>query len=503
MKSSTAPKNGKQNIEERKALVFRQRLCIGAVIGVVALYLIVSLYFMFHFEPKSYINGINVSGMSLAGAKEKLRDVAPGYVLSVRGPEDDVVTIDSAALRLEVTDAPDAEKCLHRQNPLAWIAGLFGTKEYQIDLVASYDENVLGTWMDNLDMLDEDQMQAPEDAVLTCDDRGYYVIVPEVPGTTVRTEEARAAIREAIRATRPDVNLRDYMVTPQVRETDPNLVTRRDEWNALLEAAGLTYRIAEDEEVLTGPVISSLLVDDGEHVSVSEEKTLELMSVWRDRHDTYKASFPFTTTYGTTINVEPYGDYGYELNEAGTCEDIISRIGARDNGTYDVLYYHEPLFNTNHGLDGTYVEVNIDDQHLWVYKNGKVVCDTDVVTGLPIYESITYHGCYAIKSKEREVVLGSLDLQGYESPVSYWIPFNGGEGLHDAPWREYFGGKIWLTNGSHGCVNVPDWCMDDVYNNVQVGEAVVVYGRQYDPKVYEPETKTVDEDYYYDVYYGE
>jgi hypothetical protein len=45
--------------------------------------------------------------------------------------------------------------------------------------------------------------------------------------------------------------------------------------------------------------------------------------------------------------------------------------------------------------------------------------------------------------------------------------------------------------------------MDDVYNNVQVGEAVVVYGRQYDPKVYEPETKTVDEDYYYDVYYGE
>ena len=198
MKSSTAPKNGKQNIEERKALVFRQRLCIGAVIGVVALYLIVSLYFVFHFEPKSYINGINVSGMSVAGAKEKLRDVAPGYVLSVRGPEDDVVTIDSAALRLEVTDAPDAEKCLHRQNPLAWIAGLFGTKEYQIDLVASYDENVLGTWMDNLDMLDEDQRQAPEDAVLTCDDRGYYVIVPEVPGTTVRTEEARAAIREAI-----------------------------------------------------------------------------------------------------------------------------------------------------------------------------------------------------------------------------------------------------------------------------------------------------------------
>ena len=46
---------------------------------------------------------------------EKLRDVAPGYVLSVRGPEDDVVTIDSAALRLEVTDAPDAEKCLRRQ----------------------------------------------------------------------------------------------------------------------------------------------------------------------------------------------------------------------------------------------------------------------------------------------------------------------------------------------------------------------------------------------------
>ena len=90
MKRSTARKAGKQNIAERKAVVFKQRLMIGAVIALIALYLIVALYYAFHFEPRSVVNGIDVSGLSLKAAKEKLKAVADTYTLRIEGPGDAV-----------------------------------------------------------------------------------------------------------------------------------------------------------------------------------------------------------------------------------------------------------------------------------------------------------------------------------------------------------------------------------------------------------------------------
>ncbi|MDO5702091.1 MAG: L,D-transpeptidase [Lachnospiraceae bacterium] len=482
--------------------MLRQRIIIGSAAGIAALYLIVTLYYAFHFEPHTRVNGIDVSGMTQKAAEEKLTEYADTYSLTVVGPDNSTASVDGSSIGFRVVDASNAGECLSRQFPLAWISGIFKEKSYQIDLTADFDEAALTSWMDRLPMLSEDSMTAPADAYLTTDADGRCTIVPEVTGTTVETEEARDLIRQTVRNAHYEADLHSAMITPKVYADDENLETRCSEWNSFTDAAGLTYRIAGKEEVFTGPVISSLLTDDGEHVTLSREKIADMMSAWRDKYDTYKMSFPFTTNYGNVVNIQPYGDYGFELNEDGTCDDIIEKISSGDSGSYEVLYYHRPLFDDNYGLGGTYVEVNIDDQHLWVYKNGKVVVDTDVVTGKPIYGSITYHGCYAIKSKQREVVLGTLDLQGYESPVSYWVPFNEGEGLHDAPWREYFGGRIWLTNGSHGCVNIPSWCMDDVYNNVQEGEAVVVYGRNYDPGVYEQGYNEVNEDYYYDVYYN-
>ncbi len=35
-------------------------------------------------------------------------------------------------------------------------------------------------------------------------------------------------------------------------------------------------------------------------------------------------------------------------------------------------------------LGSTYIEVSKPAQHMWVYKNGKVIISTDVVTGKPV-----------------------------------------------------------------------------------------------------------------------
>ena len=42
-----------------------------------------------------------------------------------------------------------------------------------------------------------------------------------------------------------------------------------------------------------------------------------------------------------------------------------------------------------------------------------------------------------------------------------------GAGLHDASWRSSFGGSIYKTNGSHGCVNMPYSVAKAIYENIE------------------------------------
>ena len=100
---------------------------------------------------------------------------------------------------------------------------------------------------------------------------------------------------------------------------------------------------------------------------------------------------------------------------------------------------------------------------------------TPVVTGLPENGRDTFKGCYSIKYKEEHATLGTLDTQGYASAVDFWMPFNEGEGLHDAPWRTDFGGDIYQSDGSHGCVNIPKEVMGTLFAAAFEGEPVVVY----------------------------
>ena len=60
--------------------------------------------------------------------------------------------------------------------------------------------------------------------------------------------------------------------------------------------------------------------------------------------------------------------------------------------------------------------------------------------------------------------------------VDYWMPFTrGGCGLHDANWRSRFGGEIYKTNGSHGCVNLPHDKAEELFNMISIGTVVIVH----------------------------
>ena len=121
---------------------------------------------------------------------------------------------------------------------------------------------------------------------------------------------------------------------------------------------------------------------------------------------------------------------------------------------------------------GTYIEISIVQQHMWFYENGKLIVDTDVVTGNDDGAHNTTTGSYAIQSHNQGVTLVGDD---YETYVEYWMGFNGGIGIHDAQWRSSFGGSIYEYNGSHGCVNTPYDQVQIIFNHTSVGTPVYVY----------------------------
>ena len=471
-------------MEERKALVRKQRIILGSLGLLLLFYIGGAVRGVFRFEPHSFVNGIEVSGMSLGQAEEAVSHVADTYALTIKGPAGESETLDGSGLSLAVADASGVKKALKDQRALGWPVGRFFRKDYQAALVMRYDENALNTKIDSLSMLDASKMTAPTDASLVEQKDGTCAIAAEQPGTELDAAAAKQKIHDAVASGQTAVDVTDCAVQPKILSTDEGLNKRMQQWNALLKSAGLTFRIAEHDVTLDGPAVASLLSDDGSMVTVSRDKVTAMVYGWKDQYDTYGKSFPFRTADGETVTIDPLGDYGYALNDEATVEDVCSRIANGDSGTYDAEYWNKPPYDTNSGLGGNYVEISLKKQHLWVYRDGKVVVDTDVVTGLPVHGRITYMGCFAIKKKMTDVSLGDIKTEGYSTPVNYWVPFNGGEGLHDAPWRDAFGGSIWKSDGSHGCINCPEDVMPEIYKNVEIGEAVVIYGDPYDESVY-------------------
>ena len=118
-------------------------------------------------------------------------------------------------------------------------------------------------------------------------------------------------------------------------------------------------------------------------------------------------------------------------------------------------------------------------QHLWAYVDYQLVFESSLVSGMGNTQWSTPIGVNEIWSKEKEVILygTSFDTEvGYETPVKYWMPINwGGVGLHDADWRDTFGGEIYMGNGSNGCLNLPEATAEQIFNTFPVGTPVIVY----------------------------
>ena len=147
---------------------------------------------------------------------------------------------------------------------------------------------------------------------------------------------------------------------------------------------------------------------------------------------------------------------------------------AEGKETMDPAWNSGLIYCSDNGVGKKYLEVDISEQKVYLIENEEEVFVTDCVTGVPDGIHDTIRGVYQIQYKSSPSILIDED-KTYEQEVNYWLPFNGTQGLHDATWRVNFGGDIYLTNGSHGCVNLPLESAERIYKEVYMFYPVVVY----------------------------
>ena len=210
---------------------------------------------------------------------------------------------------------------------------------------------------------------------------------------------------------------------------------------------------------------------------VSESAMYETLQELFDRYNlnAKPGTTVFRSTSGRTIYLG--GDEPEQIAKVNMKKEYEALKSAFLSQTRDekrVIYTKKVDRGEVETVGDTYIEIDCSLQHLYMYEEGELICDTPVVTGNMSWGAGTPEGRWYIINRARNATLIGAD---YVTKVNYWMAFTyNGHGIHDSTWRTSgYGGDIYLYDGSHGCVNTPIDKVAFIYDNVIVGEPVLVF----------------------------
>lgn len=471
-----------QKKKKRRRKKRRQKFILEMVMACFALVIIVLLiignrYVKKHFIKGTIINEIDASGMEISELEHQMRQ----YEIAVkqRARDGSYVTekITGDQIGVTVANMDEVTGILKKQNIFKAMYKTMKKEnsEYEVANLYQYVDDALVRAVMKLKGFSPDFVDAPVDAHMTdYDPQTGYQIIPEIEGNKLNEYRAIEVVRQAVDSLLPEVDLdeQDCYEKPKVYSDDKRLAALFPQLKKYTDAT-VTYHFGDQEEVIDGALIDSwLLIDEDTYqVSLDKEKVDEYVVELRKKYDTIFRDRKFKTSFGKEVTVSG-GDYGWWMNYVQEQEELYALLESGEGGDREPVYYQTAECFGEKDFGDSYVEVNLTAQHLYLYVDGAMVYDTDFVSGNEARQRSTPEGIYGITYKETDAMLVGED---YETPVSFWMPFNKNIGLHDAIWRDEFGGQLYKTSGSHGCVNLPYKAAKKIYSYVKKGMPVICY----------------------------
>lgn len=445
---------------------------LGVFYYFLALYLQGSEYFTNHFYPGTEINSISVSCKSPDAARSKVDSALTDYTLTFNGINNETQSIKGSEINLKLQDENEFKNLKDRQNTSNLVCGLFNRSVNKDHTKIIFDEKKLKEKINNLSFFNSKNIIEPKNPAFKYTDSGYE-IVNEINGNKVDKDCLYSKTVDSILNGVSDVNLEaaNCYLKPKYTSTSMEVLAARDTLNKYVSSK-ITYTFGASSETLTGNTINKWLsVNDNLEIIVDNNKVNAFMDTLSTKYNTAGKIRHFNTSSGTPIDIGG-GDYGFVINKDKESKNILDALKMGKTLTKEPEYSNTGLSRGENDIGNTYVEIDLSRQHMWFYKNGSLIVQGGVVTGNISNHMGTPRGIYGLKYKLRNAVLKG---PGYEAPVNYWMPFNGGIGIHDASWRGEFGGGIYIYNGSHGCVNTSYSVAQSIFNNIDANTPVVCY----------------------------
>lgn len=444
-------------------------LIVGILFGI---YFIISIYFTSHFYFGTSINSIDVSGKTAYEAEKMILDDADSYVVNVKGREGVNAEIKGEDIDYKIVINNEIKELLDKQSAVGWVKGLYSKENSIINSNITYNEEKLKSSIDSLPYLTDENIVEPKNAVLEFND-GKYSVVKEVMGTTVNYDNLVNSVKDSLSNYNKDLSLEESNCyeNPTYREDSEVVKSALETLNKYI-LTEVSYNVEGETYKLDNNILNTWLsVDENYNVQIDEAKVKDYVSTLAKPYNTIGKTREFKTSLDTTIKVSG-GDYGKTADITEEVNTLLSLIKEGSQVQREPEFAVYSMTSGGNDIGDTYVEISLNNQHIWFYKNGNLITQGDIVTGNLAAGYGTPAGVYKLKYKQRDAVLVGDD---YRTPVTFWMPFNGGIGLHDANWRVTFGGQIYRNAGSHGCINLPYSVAEAIYNNIESGTAVVCY----------------------------
>jgi lipoprotein-anchoring transpeptidase ErfK/SrfK len=463
-------------MEKRKKSLWKKvavTVIIVSVLLTAVTYAGFSLFFEDHYYYQTKINGDDYSYKTPVEAESIMYREFQEYSLEIQGREGMYDTILPADIDMEYIVDDSFINVKKEQSPLLWILGFFKEYSYDIPQLVEYNEDILDEKIDGLTFFKKENIRAPSDAYLTYSSEGKcYLVADSSPGTDIIRKKATQVIKEAIDSMERSVNLdeKDCYRYAEVNADDKTLNELADQANKYISAK-IVYNWNGSDVVVDSDVISGWVVITKDSVALDEEKIREFVTEQAKLYDTYGKNRIFHTTDGREIELKS-GAYGWKTNKETEIEALATAIKNGETQIREPAYIYTAAVQGQQDIGNSYVEIDLSSQHLYLYVEGVMTLESDFVSGNASRGWNTPAGVFGLTYKSKNAVLRG---EGYETPVNYWMPFNGNIGMHDATWRGSFGGQIYETNGSHGCINLPLENAKIIYEYIYTGFPVVCY----------------------------
>ena len=452
---------------------------VSLIVTASAVYFFLAYYYKDSFSFGTWINGVYCTGKTIEEINQELLLERENKIFTIvlKNGSTELLDADSFQYKEDYTKALQEE--MKSQNPIFWGRNLFHTNSKILLPEVTCDMERLKSVLDHKDFMKVNQHISSPKVKIMESDSGFMLF--DNTESILNYEYATAKIITSILAGENKIVLDDGLSYEKIKMTSDMQKTYQL-WEKVREFQDfrVRYLFGDTEEILDSAVVAdwitvdengAFVLDENGDLILNQEMVAEYVASLASEYDTLGGTRVFQATRGEMVTIEG-GTYGNQLNQKAETDYLINAFLQNNDADRIPEYTKSAKKQGSDDVGDTYIEIDMTSQTLYYYEKNELILTTPVVTGNLKYGRETpERACYVYAKQKNRILRGP----GYAAHVNFWMPVNGNIGIHDAKWRDEFGGEIYKTDGSHGCINTPYDAMKQLYDMVEIGTPVIMY----------------------------